>query len=86
MANMDRKNVTGWNIRDVRIEKGISINTLSQSLGKRISLSPEALRDIELGIREVWDIELVAIAKALGLPPEALFRTPRKPRRVLPKH
>lgn len=78
MANMERKNVTGWNIRAIRIEKGISIHTLSQSLGKRISLSPEELRDIELGVREIWDIELVAIARALEVQPEDLFRTPHQ--------
>lgn len=70
---MKRKNLTGWEIRGIRAARGISTQKLSDSLGIHIHLTPEEIRDIELGVREVWDIELVAIAKALGVPVDALF-------------
>ena len=75
---MDRKNVTGLKIRRIRVTKGLSPSLLSQSLGRSVRLTPEEIRDIELGVREVWDIELVAIAKALGVHPEDLFPTRHK--------
>ena len=72
-------NLTGWNIRRIRIEKGMTVNQLSSALPPSSPLTSEMIAQIELANRKVYDQELLAISKILGVSIEDLYATsPRK--------
>lgn len=73
---MDRKNITGWNIRRIRIQKGMTVQQLSSALPKSSLLSSEEIAQIELGTRRVLDYQVQAISQVLGVSIEDLYATP----------
>ena len=70
---MSSKNVTGWNIRRIRIEKGLTVAQLSSALPTPSFLSCEELIQVELCNRKVYDHELWAICQVLKVPVSGLF-------------
>lgn len=78
---MDRKNITGWQIRKFRIQKGLTVHQLASALHPSAILCSGEIVEIELGTRKVYDFEIQGIAKALGVRPSELFATPRRKRR-----
>ena len=78
---MDRKNIVGWNIRRIRVAKGLTVYQLSSALPKSSPLSCEEIARMELGIRKVYDYEIQAISQALGVRISELFGTPPRKRR-----
>lgn len=78
---MDRKNVAGWQIRQIRIEKGMTVHDLASALPHSAILSSGEVAEIELGTRKVYDYELLGISKALGVSIKDLFATPPRKRR-----
>ena len=79
---MDRKNITGWNIRRIRIEKGLTVHQLASALPPSAILSSGEVAEIELRTRTVYDFELLGISKALGVTIKDLFATPPRKRRT----
>jgi transcriptional regulator with XRE-family HTH domain len=75
---MDRKNITGWQIRRIRIAKGLTIAQLSSALPKSSPLSSEQITQIELGTRMIYDHQIQAISQALGASIADLYATPQK--------
>lgn len=75
---MDRKNVTGRNIRRIRIQRRMSVHQLASALPPSAILSAGEIAEIEVGTGKVYDYEILAIADALKVPIDALFVTPRK--------
>ena len=73
---MDRQNITGSQIRQIRIGRGITVYQLSKALPASAPLSCEEIAQIELGIRKVYDFELLGISKAHGVTIKDLFGTP----------
>ena len=71
-------NLTGWNIRRIRIEKGMTVNQLSSALPKSSPLTSEMIGQIELANRKLYDQELLAISKVLGVSIEDLYATSPK--------
>lgn len=79
---MDRKNVTGWQIRQLRVRKGMTVYRLSKALPESAPLSCEEIARMELGIRKVYDYEIQAISQVLGVRLSDLFGTPPRKRRA----
>lgn len=79
---MESKNVTGWNIRRIRIEKGLTIHQLASALPPSAILSSGEVAEIEVGTRKVYDYELPGISKALGVTIKDLFATPPRKQRA----
>ena len=79
---MSSKNVTGWNIRRIRIEKGLTVAQLSSALPTPSFLSCEELIQVELCNRKVYDHELWDISRALGVSVDDLYRAPPRKRRA----
>ena len=79
---MDRKNITGWRIRQLRIRKGMTVYRLSKALPESAPLSCEEIARMELGIRKVYDYEIQAISQVLGVRLSDLFGTPPRKRRA----
>ena len=75
---MESKNVTGWNIRRIRIGKGMTVHQVASALPPSAILSSGEIAEIEVGTSKVFDNELWAISKALGVSVDALFVTPRR--------
>ena len=71
-------NLTGWQIRRIRIEKGMTVNQLSSALPKSSPLTSEMIGQIELANRKLYDQELLAISKVLGVSIEDLYATSPK--------
>ena len=71
-------NLIGWNIRRIRIEKGMTVNQLSSALPKSSPLTSEMIGQIELANRKLYDQELLAISKVLGVSIEDLYATSPK--------
>lgn len=61
------KNCTGWLIRKHRIAKGLTVDQLSSALGPQCPIRPEALRQIEICQRKVYDFQLAHLASVLGV-------------------
>lgn len=78
---MDRKNITGWNIRRIRIQKGMTVQQLSSALPKSSLLTSEELVQIELGTLRLLDYQVQAISQALGVSLSEVFSTPPRKRR-----
>lgn len=80
---MESKNITGWQIRKFRIQRGLTVHQLSSALPDSSPLSSEELAQIELGTRKVYDHQIMAISLVLGVSIEDLYATP--PRETLPE-
>ena len=70
---MSLKNVTGWNIRRIRLQKGLTIHQVSSALPTPSYLSSEELIQVELRNRTIHDHELWAICQILKVPVFELF-------------
>ena len=70
---MSIMNVTGRNIRRIRLQKGLTIHQVSSALPTPSFLSSEELIQVELGNRKVYDHELWAICQVLKVPVSELF-------------
>ena len=77
---MALKNIVGWKIRQIRIQKGLTAHQLSSALSKSSPLSSEELAQMELGTRKILDYQVQAISQALGVRLSDLFATPPKKR------
>ena len=75
---MESKNLVGWNIRRIRIQKGLTVHDLASALPPSAILCAGEVAEIELRTRKVYDFELLGISKALGVSIESLFLTTRK--------
>ena len=74
-------NLTGWNIRRIRIEKGLTVHQLSSALPAASPLTSEQITQIELGTRRVLDYQVQALSQVLGVRLSELFGTPPRKRR-----
>jgi transcriptional regulator with XRE-family HTH domain len=72
---MALKNIIGWQIRHIRIQKGQTVNQLSSALPSSSPLSSEEIARIELGTRKVFDHEIQALSQALKVSVEDLYAT-----------
>ena len=79
---MSLRNVVGWQIRKIRIAKGMTVAQLSSALPKSSPLSCEELVRIELANQKVYDHQILAISQALGVRISDLFATPPRKRRA----
>ena len=70
---MGKKNIVGWRIRRIRIEKGMAVAQLSSALPTSSFLSSEELIQVELCNRTIYDHELWAISRVLKVPVSELF-------------
>ena len=71
---MRKKNIIGINIRQARKKSHVTQMDLAaqlQLLGLRIDRS--AVAKIEVGIRPISDIEIIAIARVLNIPVPSIF-------------
>lgn len=75
---MSSKNVTGWNIRRIRIAKGLTVAQLSSALTNSTPLSSEELAQMELGTRRVLDYQVLGLSQVLKVSVEDLFATPSR--------
>ena len=75
---MESKNITGWNIRRIRIAKGLTVHQLSSALPNSSPLTSEELAQMELGTKKVYDSQVMAISQVLKVPVATLFVTPHK--------
>ena len=75
---MALKNIVGWNIRRIRIAKGLTVHDLASALPPSAILSAGELAEIEVRTEKIYDYEIQAIAQALKVPIDALFVTPQK--------
>ena len=82
---MDRKNITGWNIRRIRIAKGMTVHKLASALPTSAILASGEVAEIEVGTRKAYDYEIQGIARALGVTVADLFLTPHKKVTKTPK-
>lgn len=80
---MDRKNFVGWQIRRIRIAKGLTVHQLSSALPPSSPLTSEEIARIELGTLRVLDFQVQAISQALGVRISDLFGTPPRKRRAI---
>ena len=75
---MDRKNIVGWIIRRIRIQKGMTVHDLASALPPTAILSSGEIAEIEVGTRKAYDYEILGISKALGVTVADLFLTAHK--------
>ena len=75
---MERMNITGWNIRRIRISKGMTVHQLASALPPPVILCAGEVAEVELQTRILYDFELLAICQALGVSIESLYSTPQK--------
>lgn len=69
------KNIIGWQIRCIRIQRGMTANQLSSALPPSSPLTSEEIAGIELGTRKVFDHEIQAISEVLKVSVEDLYAT-----------
>ena len=72
---MALKNIIGWQIRRIRIQKGQTVNQLASALPPSSPLTSEEIAGIELGTRKVFDHEIQALSRALKISVEDLYAT-----------
>ena len=72
---MALKNIIGWQIRCIRIQKGQTVNQLASALSPSSPLTSEEIAQIELGTRKVFDHEIQALSQALKVSVEDLYAT-----------
>ena len=82
---MDRKNIVGWQIRRIRIQKGLNVHQLASALPPSAILSSGEVAEIEVGTRKVYDYEIQGIARALRVTVADIFSTPQKKVAKTPK-
>jgi transcriptional regulator with XRE-family HTH domain len=82
---MESKNITGWNIRRIRIQRGLTVHQLSSALPSSSPLSSEELAQIELETKKVYDSQVMAISQVLKVPVAILFVAPHKKVAKTPK-
>ena len=75
---MESKNIVGWNIRRIRIQKGLTVHQLASALPPSAILCAGEIAEIELQTRKIYDFELLGISKVLGVSIESLFVTSQK--------
>ncbi len=80
---MALKNILGWQIRRIRIQKGLTVHQLSSALPPSSPLTSEEIAGIELGTRKVFDHEIMGFSQVLKVSVENLYATP--PRETLPE-
>lgn len=69
------KNLIGDRIKELRIEKGLSQQTLSNKLETfAVYICRGSISRIEERQRTITDIEIDGLAKVLGVPVEELFK------------
>lgn len=75
MIQMDKKNLCGAKIRQLREAAGMTIPEFSEFLETdgTLKLHRNILQRIETGNRPVSDFEIIAIANAFGIPPTELI-------------
>lgn len=80
MIKMDKKNLCGAKIRQLREAAGMTIPEFAEFLETdgTLKLHRNILQRIETGNRLVSDFEIIAIAKALGVPPTELIEFSEK--------
>ena len=78
---MDRKNIVGRQIRQLRIQRGLTVHQLASAVPPSAILSSGEIAEIELGTRKVYDYELLGISQVLGVRLSELFGTPPRKRR-----
>lgn len=79
-----RQNIVGPKIRQLRYQQGLTQNELSARVGLHgWDMSRGTLSQIEAQLRCVADYELLCLAKALRVPPEALLPAPAQTKKVL---
>ncbi|MEE0265415.1 MAG: helix-turn-helix transcriptional regulator [Acutalibacteraceae bacterium] len=67
-VDIDVRNVIGDRVEQLRKHKGLTQKDLTVELLKKgVSISPSGLSKLEKKIRKVTDIEVVALADALGV-------------------
>ena len=79
---MAKKNIVGWRLRQLRIEKGLTVAQLSSALPTASFLSCEELIQVELQNRTIHDNELWAISRTLGVSVDDLYHAPPGNRRT----
>ena len=68
------KNIVGSQVRKIRYSRGLTQEALAASCQRlEFDLSRGTLSKIEAGLRCVTDKELIALARALKVPIQALF-------------
>lgn len=72
---MALKNIVGWQIWQLRIQKGLTVHQLASVLPASSPLTSEEIARIELGTRKVYDHEMQAISQALNVTVEDLYAT-----------
>lgn len=72
---MALKNIIGWQIRNIRIRRGMTVNQLSSALPASSPLTSEEIARIELGTRKVFDHEIQALSRALKVSVDDLYAT-----------
>ena len=72
---MALKNIIGWQIRHIRIQRGMTVNQLSSALPSSSPLTSEEIARIELGTRKVFDHEIMAFSQVLKVTVEDLYAT-----------
>ena len=75
---MESKNIVGWQIRQLRIQRGMTVHDLASFLPPTAILSSGEVAEIEVGTRKAYDYEIQAIAEILKVPVDALFLTAHK--------
>ena len=75
---MALKNIVGWNIRRIRIAKGLTVHDLASALPPSAILSAGELAEIEVRTEKIYDYEILAIANVLKVPIDALFATSQR--------
>ena len=69
------KNIVGWQIRHLRIQRGMTVNQLSSAMPASSPLTSEEIAGIELGPRKVFDHEIQALSEVLKVSIEELYAT-----------
>ena len=69
------KNIVGWQIRHLRIQRGMTVNQLSSAMPASSPLTSEEIAGIELGTRKVFDHEIQALSEVLKVSIEDLYAT-----------
>lgn len=69
---MDAKQIFGWNLRKVRVERGIS----QQQLALEIGIDPAYAGRIERGLENLSINIMEALSKSLNVSMADLFRVP----------
>jgi len=71
-----KRNVTGRKIRELRLERGITQTQLANILVDQygVRIDQKVISKIEIGDRQITDIELISFAKALDVSIDELYR------------